>query len=1190
MKKILFKTVFIVLILSYKISLGQYMDCATSNNIPPSIFLSSECNTTNNYTPTTPNHRPIIYVRLNFHFFQRLDGSRNFTETGDGMGGSYNGYQYAQNLVNSLNYHFSINETMKCAPNSPPPAVYPTQVRFVLWANPSIPGDKGVYFHKVPDSVYSSHDYSWANNLGNNFFGSFFNYKNTFSVNGNNVIDIYLENSLDTNNLITVAGQPNKFKTYRGVSPYSSNELKITSTYNQYKYNGFDAWSAAGILAHELGHCFGLKHSDLDQCNDEVTENHTGVWDSCNNVMSYNNSQKAWTPCQLGYAHYYLNNAGYDLVDKSIYCSKNPDSTIIIQSGQHIVWNSSRSLISDVIIEPNASLTIKCKIRMPSSAKIIVKQKGRLIVDDGQITNACDGKMWHGIEVWGTYAQHQTPASNPTYQGRVELKNGAIIENAIEGVTLMKAGDYNTTGGVLITNGAKFINNRKAVAFYSYHNFNPNTLAPSNNLSSFTNTEFIIDNNYFGQYNPTDFRSHVTMWDVEGINFKGCKFEDRRTSVTFNAAEGYQCGIYSLDAGFTVNTHCSSGMLPCPSANIIRSSFKGFSFGIRATSSSGSTKTVSIASSDFDENLTGISISKVNNAYVTGNNIIIGGSKILNHPTNIHFGVNSLNGIGTSIQTNAFSKALTSYSFSNNGVLIEGGGIQDFRTFKNSFTSLNTAQEAKGNNRNTSTGAGLSFICNTHISSTNRDIAITSPPGVALNQGSSTLSAGNVFSNGTGAVHISNGGNPINYYHHGGASEPTSIFGAVSKYLAPANTCPSGGGPIISFPFTAGSLTDITLQNELTTTETALTDLEYNYLQFIDGGKPSDLLNEIQATWPSKAWELRSSLISLSPYLSTKSIMTAAETNILPQAMLLEVCLANPDATKSDEFIAFLQYKIANPLPEYMLDLIRANWELKTPRTILESNIASYRSNKNTIINQLITNEMLKEERNITNIRSLWENRNSIEDIYALVDSYIDENKIQEATTLFNTIPNRTDWNESEVIEYESYMYYLAFRSELVNKEKTIAQLNNNEIEELHAFALQYQGTSASTRAFNVLCFFYQICAEITEQEENKQIQSKPLPSSQDAAEIIKKEYNQIHVFPNPASTYTTFDWTLPLFQNNAVLTISDVTGKIIVQHNITTTAGQWLWDTRNIASGVYFYEIKDQTGQLSSGKVIIQN
>src|SRR5690606_727373 len=132
----------------------------------------------------------------------------------------------------------------------------------------------------------------------------------------------------------------------------------------------------------------------------------------------------------------------------------------------------------------------------------------------------------------------------------------------------------NTTGGVLITDGAKFINNRKAVAFLSYHNFNPTTLAPSNNLSRFSNTEFIIDNNYFGQYNPTDFRSHVTMWDVEGVNFKGCKFEDRRTSVIFNATEGYQCGIYSLDAGFTVNTHCSSTMIPCPSANTVRSSFK----------------------------------------------------------------------------------------------------------------------------------------------------------------------------------------------------------------------------------------------------------------------------------------------------------------------------------------------------------------------------------------------------------------------------------------------------------------------------------------------------------------------------------------------------------------------------------------------------------------------------------------
>ncbi len=89
---------------------------------------------------------------------------------------------------------------------------------------------------------------------------------------------------------------------------------------------------------------------------------------------------------------------------------------------------------------------------------------------------------------------------------------------------------------------------------------------------------------------------------------------------------------------------------------------------------------------------------------------------------------------------------------------------------------------------------------------------------------------------------------------------------------------------------------------------------------------------------------------------------------------------------------------------------------------------------------------------------------------------------------------------------------------------------------------------------------------------------------------VIKKAYNSIHVFPNPASTFTTFEWKLPLMEHQAVLSVLDVNGKIILNQPIRTKEGQWMWDTRNMASGVYFYEIKDDTGRLSSGKVVIKN
>lgn len=86
--------------------------------------------------------------------------------------------------------------------------------------------------------------------------------------------------------------------------------------------------------------------------------------------------------------------------------------------------------------------------------------------------------------------------------------------------------------------------------------------------------------------------------------------------------------------------------------------------------------------------------------------------------------------------------------------------------------------------------------------------------------------------------------------------------------------------------------------------------------------------------------------------------MEAAYSDVLPSAMLLEICLANPDATRSDEFSTALQYDIPTPLPQYMLDLIIANWDVETPLTLLESQLSElYHSMRRT--NTLFIQEAL---------------------------------------------------------------------------------------------------------------------------------------------------------------------------------------------------------------------------------------
>ena len=65
----------------------------------------------------------------------------------------------------------------------------------------------------------------------------------------------------------------------------------------------------------------------------------------------------------------------------------------------------------------------------------------------------------------------------------------------------------------------------------------------------------------------------------------------------------------------------------------------------------------------------------------------------------------------------------------------------------------------------------------------------------------------------------------------------------------------------------------------------------------IDNGDTDILQSQIENNWSSDAWSLRNNLMQESPYLSTEALLTAAAENLLPNAMLLEVLLANPDAT-----------------------------------------------------------------------------------------------------------------------------------------------------------------------------------------------------------------------------------------------------------------------------------------------------
>jgi len=79
----------------------------------------------------------------------------------------------------------------------------------------------------------------------------------------------------------------------------------------------------------------------------------------------------------------------------------------------------------------------------------------------------------------------------------------------------------------------------------------------------------------------------------------------------------------------------------------------------------------------------------------------------------------------------------------------------------------------------------------------------------------------------------------------------------------------------------------------------------------------------------------------------------------------------------------------------------------------------------------------------------------------------------------------------------------------------------------------------------------------------------------------------KIQAEPNPATTWVSFDYELPIGNDKAQLLIRNTEGKQIALFQISDKLGQKVWDTRSLKAGTYIYEFV--SGNLKqSGKIII--
>ena len=366
--------------------------------------------------PEHLDHTPIKYLRVNFHIMCNKDGKGNFDEI--------TGRKFVNQVMVAANDKLSRNKKMNLPPDNETP-ILPMRYRYVLTGQPDQPEDDGIYFHNDEELYGMVGKGRDKNNYDKSVYKKYGIQKDT-------VLNIFImTHPIDSVNSETYV------KNSKGIG--FPNFLKVTHWYEGVKdttwVNGkpktkYNKWDAVKLLHHEIGHSIGLRHSWRGNDGCEDTPHHSNCWNRTkgkapcdvywsNNFMDYNAHSSAWSPCQIGIIH-------RNFSDKNKFVRKlllpnwcTLDETKTIHISDTINWLGAKDLEGNLIIENDASLTVHCRVSLPKDGKIIIKPKGKLILDSATIENDC-GDTWKGIEVW----------SDKESKGIVEFYNNSKILHA----------------------------------------------------------------------------------------------------------------------------------------------------------------------------------------------------------------------------------------------------------------------------------------------------------------------------------------------------------------------------------------------------------------------------------------------------------------------------------------------------------------------------------------------------------------------------------------------------------------------------------------------------------------------------------------------------------------------------------------------------------------------------------------
>ena len=887
--------------------------------------------------------------------------------------------------------------------------------------------------------------------------------------------------------------------------------------------------------------------------------------DSCTNNLLAGNGRYL-SPKQIGVIHRNLSlKSVRKYVQPITALEPNP---VYVDEDQF--WDFDYQLYSDIVVKSGATLTITCNVRMPQGAKIVVEPNAHLIVDGGRITS-WGGARWRGIYVSGNSTASQT--QSPALFGKLTVKNGAIIEHVQDGIcnyglTSGGATDWSSFGGIIQATQSSFVNNRNGPFFGPYSNFilSGGNQYPINDLSYFDRCEFRTDDD-FGSGTPID---QMTQWESRGVDVWGCHFHNTRASTDGNPV-GRGRGIYSIDAVYTVKEHCGVTTTPCPVQNRTPSRFERLHRGIEATGGGVKPAVTTVWDSEFKDNHRGVILSSTPGSKVQRN--IFRPGLTGPEPVGLYIDQTLVYTVDCNTFTNVNGTAPVAHPDNRYGIVSNHCGAAS-PIQKNTFTGLYVGAEAVGSNRNSS-GSGLRYLSNGFAGNYVGVVVLpdgTTNQGIATNQGTSSVPAGNYFNAHSSYADFFNSSQAVNYYHHNGTTGiwyPNPQFG-----INRINT---------SVTWSLWTCEEEKKEKSMAmyqddTEEQA--SKEYEVAAIMDGGTTQQLQTQVASTGHEADMQVYGTLMQKSPNLSEEVLLTAVERNAaLPNAMLRDVLVSNPQAGKSEEVMTGLADR-PQQLPEYMLWQVEESSAGVSPLENLRAEVASLASQRQQTADGLLDRWLMPEDGQPLQRDSAIALLTAKDDAHAhhrLALLRAEDGDAQAAAHHAERLGQLADGPGAEAAQRLSTLLTLLAT---VNAEgRSLGQLTEGELSTLTD--LKEGDDMAAGRADAIVAFVNGTVRDYPV------LPLPPMPQQRRAMPSMDG-MSEVKVFPNPGTDHVTIDFAFEEPEGNRQFEIVDVQGRTLLSTALVGQRDQKLVDIRALSAGSYVYRVTQDGNIVDSGNFTV--